>query len=358
MSKLNICSSSEVDYFVLESAPENTNASEYGVQSYFLFKKNGTFIGIHEGIPPFNGKWDEDSVILFLGDEEVPFPFVSDGDLLKLVTGENPEDVEEVYRRHNEEIPILDLPDGDMTVEVEVTDGDNVGRMSVYCPKGWYYHEQLSGKGVITISPTPDPRISSLMLTVTYSSYENAKFTIDYKEDKSSFDLAGETYSRSDTSNALYEFITIMGDSAITVKASFYSSELYDSIMPSLKLTWNNKPCNLAICQDTEEDFFKARAIRKNYENLTLEQVQQHDYWVCFRKDGTVTIKLDEAATSGLEESFGDTLTGTWEGATILIPKTDQTGFFPYHHLYANLEGDKFLFSVGKCDGTFHRCKK
>ena len=358
MTHTNICKSKEADYFVIASALENPDVSEGNIPSYLLFKKNETLIGMIENVP-FNGKWSEDTITIFMGEDEMPIPYAIENDTLKLLVGESPDDAE-LFRRNNEEIPILDLPDGDATIEVEVTDGANTGRMSVYCPKGWYYYEHLSGKGIIKLSSTPDTRITGTVVTITYSSFQDAKFTIPGKESGYSFDLEGQTYGRSDRDNYIEELITFIGDSAITAKGPHggpYTCVFWNEIMPSIKLTWNNRQTGLPLCHEKEEDIFKARYVKTTgSDELTLEQLQQCDYQLRFCKDGTVTLKLDKSITSALEENFGDTLTGTYENEIISIPKSDKTGFYPFHTCAFGLNGDILDTVIGSTQIYFHRC--
>ena len=360
MTHTNICKSKEADYFVIASALENPDAFEGDIPSYFLFKKNETLIGMIENVP-FNGKWNEDTITIFMDEDEILFHYTIEDDTLKLLVGES-SDVAEIFRRNNEENPILDLPDGDATIEVEVTDGADTGRMSVYCPKGWYYYEHLSGKGTIILISTPDPRITNAMATITYSSFQDAKFTLSGEEKSYSFDLEGQTYGRSDRDNYIEELITYIGDSAITAKGPHggpYTCVFWDKIMPSIKLTWNNRKTGLPLCQEKEEDVFKARYVRTTGSNeLTLEQLQQCDYQIRFRKDGTVTLKLDKFITSKLEENFGDTLTGTYENEIISIPKSNQTGFYPFHTCAFGLKGDILDTVIGRTQIYFHRSYK
>ena len=327
MKKQSICSSKEVDYFILDSTQENYDASEGSINPYFLFKKDGTLVAVND--VPLNGKWDKDTIIFHYENEngendDVVLHYTVEDDLLKLIDDERPGEIE-LYRRSNDEPPAR--PEGDITVEVKVTDNANTGRMSAYCPKGWYYHPQTNESIRLSLSPNPHSDVGTI--TITRSGSENTEYTIKGEEMMNTFGDK-DWYFILDSENNIAELKTLIEDSIITVKG-FPAEELIDQILPSIQFAWNTQQNkNPHICNGKETDYFVLEYMNDNAGNSVTPEMLKDlglEFYLQFNNDGTI------------EAMQVVPMNGTWNDNTFTLATKDSNNEKPINYHFT-IDGD------------------
>ena len=363
MTHTNICKSKEKDYFVLESMMSNATLNGnfvndpafetlkgLGIENYLIFNNDGT-AEIMEG-ELFNGTWNENSYTytLYANTEyakEVVYNFTIEGDVLT-VDEHHPDQglgrpyiTRKIYQRSDEEptkakedTPVENFFEnkdmGGKTVEIIVINGLETGRMSAYCPPGWYFSDIAANMNKIFIIVSED---SMEGVIITCVPREEAKFTIEGEEDENEFGNITWKFriDEEDENRPKAEFITYIGDSAVIIEGVAYDDLQF--ILPSIELKWDVEQNNCTICEEKEEDLFNMNMLTTNKGDTARENLIKqmgYDWWIRFKKDGAVTAKLDKSVTRNWGDGFGDTVSGTWKDKMMTFTNGDKTGNLPF----------------------------
>jgi len=224
MSASRICQSRELDYFVLEAAPDEggditiDDLSAMSMECFFIFAKDGDlFMKMFSktGV----GQWDDETITLWQGDESASFDYSLDGDLLKLDFGGG----EMVFKRSDDAPPDINAtpePDSGKRIETSFTDvNGKSSTMSAVCPNGWYSHITPMADNMISFSTSADPydeNASSIKITC----YAKLLDTHSIKDEgmQISFALNDMTWEGvHDSGEATIKLLTIIDNSIVDI---------------------------------------------------------------------------------------------------------------------------------------------
>jgi len=242
-----ICKDKELDYFILESMPNDGSGTTIegllalGMETYFIFNKNGSFQAkIFGNITA--GKWNETALTAGEGDEATSLKYTLDGDLLKMNLGSG----EMTFKRSGDTPPDFNAvlePDSGKIIETSFTDlkGKNCV-MSVVCPDGWYNHTVDFVPDKITFKASPS-RFDTDCPSVAIYCYAKLPeaYSVSRNGEPVSFTVNGKVWEGvyDKCEKAISLFTEIDGNIAdINSTGIEPDSDIFQQVLNSFNLVW------------------------------------------------------------------------------------------------------------------------
>lgn len=238
-----ICKDREIDYFILESMPDDGSGMTVaeilaaGNECYFIFVKDGGFtMNMFSKIAA--GKW-KDSVVTFPnGDEAADIKFKLDGDLLKIDFG----DGEMAFKRSDKTPPEPLKPAGGKTAGSAVSlYGGQKGTMTAVCPDGWYDHTKDYIDSQITFKESRDSTDDELP-SITIHCYANLLDKPESSLKKGGFTVNGRVWNRANEDiNAVFTLSAVIDKAIVDIFSTVIKpeSDIFQQVLKSFALIWD-----------------------------------------------------------------------------------------------------------------------
>ena len=239
-----ICNEREIDYFILESMPDDGSGMTAadilagGNECYFVFEKKGGFrMNLFSKIAA--GKWKNGAIALPHEETTVDIKYALDGALLKIDLGEG----EMTFKRSDEKPPAPKESAGGKTAEIAVHCNGRNGKMTAICPGGWYDHTRDDTTDMITFKVSSDPYDGELPSVILhcYAKLLDGPHSV-LREGKSvSFTINCRTWNGVyDANKSELELFTIIDNSIVDIVCVGIEpeSDIVQQVLSSFNLIW------------------------------------------------------------------------------------------------------------------------